>query len=768
MNRLGRHLSISIAVGVVCLLVGESIWAQSTPLYERDPFDLLVLTQDAGGNRIPVFPLIDRSGKRGRDGVKLRIRMLAYPDREFDVDWKNIRTVVAFEDLLLQAANRLSSSGRLDEAYQHLHLLREQDPQRNDLAKAASKFMSAAAVSSAQQGKLVDAWGTLDFVLQADPDSKPALATLLEVADKLFIALLKEEEFGEARSMVERLQTRYGKQRVGRLTKRWNQRLRQLSDQYLNRAGQAGGDSRAAFVAVQQAVELWPDSTKAQKLATKLAKLHPRVMVGVSRASTEGSGYWNEWSSQRAQRLMVRKLTEIKGVDSNGARYDSPVGTLNVQQNGRIVTLNVASDQIAMTTAGLTSHDFSEVVMRSLQPESSTYFPLRQQLLTAIDVPSGSVVNFEHSRPVLRPAAMLTLPIRGAGRDRLWNRLAPYSRVAGVDENRYQRNESYVFQGERQPIEIVERYVGDGSLVSQLRRGSIHVADRLSALDAEELKTVRGVTVRRYGFPSVHFLLPNMDESAGRRLTADRNFRRALVYAINRRTILEQDLLRGRSVEGCQLISGPFAPGKGRDDPLAYAYDPEVTPREYDPTLGITLASLARREFSNALEKMGEEVPQEWPPLVLAHPADQLSRQAARAIASYLNGANLACVLRELPVGQVLPESGEPWDLLYVDTVMSEPILDVHRLFGQNGLLAGASPYFQAGMERLALTTAWSDARELLREIHRIAHEEVTVIPLWQWADYYAYRNYVQGLQRDAVTLYQNVEDWSVHPESGF
>ena len=77
-------------------------------------------------------------------------------------------------------------------------------------------------------------------------------------------------------------------------------------------------------------------------------------------------------------------------------------------------------------------------------------------------------------------------------------------------------------------------------------------------------------------------------------------------------------------------------------------------------------------------------------------------------------------------------------------------------------------PFLWAGRcQRLAATTVWADARAILREIHQIAHDELTVIPLWQWVDFYAHRDFITGVPRDAVTLYQDIEAWQVNPASG-
>jgi hypothetical protein len=50
--------------------------------------------------------------------------------------------------------------------------------------------------------------------------------------------------------------------------------------------------------------------------------------------------------------------------------------------------------------------------------------------------------------------------------------------------------------------------------------------------------------------------------------------------------------------------------------------------------------------------------------------------------------------------------------------------------------------------------------RERLNEIHRIASNDLPVIPLWQTVNYYAYRTDLKGIGDSLLTLYQHVDQW--------
>jgi hypothetical protein len=58
----------------------------------------------------------------------------------------------------------------------------------------------------------------------------------------------------------------------------------------------------------------------------------------------------------------------------------------------------------------------------------------------------------------------------------------------------------------------------------------------------------------------------------------------------------------------------------------------------------------------------------------------------------------------------------------------------------------------------------WQRVLPKLREIHRLAHEELPVIPLWQLTDHFAYHRDVKGIATHCVSLYHNVEEWQSPP----
>jgi ABC-type transport system substrate-binding protein len=239
-------------------------------------------------------------------------------------------------------------------------------------------------------------------------------------------------------------------------------------------------------------------------------------------------------------------------------------------------------------------------------------------------------------------------------------------------------------------------------------------------------------------------------------------FRRALVYGINRQVILSSELLGNRDLPGCEVISGPFPPGIRDNDPLAYAYDERIDARSWYPRLASILVTLARRELKEIAAKRDEEFTAEAK-LVLGYPGNEVARVACQSIAQYLQPIGIEIELLELPQGMSFDPEGRV-DLLYQQVAMWEPVIDARRLLAPGGVTSIGNEYVGMALRRLDAARNWREARERLHELHRIVHEQVSVIPLWQTVDYLAYSERLRGVGSAPVTLYQNVEQWQIVP----
>ena len=305
------------------------------------------------------------------------------------------------------------------------------------------------------------------------------------------------------------------------------------------------------------------------------------------------------------------------------------------------------------------------------------------------------------------------------------------------------------------PAEIVERlYENSEKLVAALRRREVDVVDHLLPSVAATLKGEPGIEVVAYSQPTVHMLLPNYNKP----FTSSELFRRALVFGIRREAILKELILRKNHVPGCEVISGPFSRGMSDDDPLSYGYDQTIMARGYSPWLAVTLAKLAARRLKEVAELKGEKPPT-FSKLLLGHPADETARLACQAIKFQLDAIDFTTELKEFPPGQTRDPDGE-CDLVYARVAMWEPIVDAGRVLSRTGIAGIDDEHVNRGIRWLQDAKRWREVTARSRELHRICHDKVAVIPLWQTVDFFAHRTEVRRAASRPVTLYQGIQKW--------
>ena len=332
--------------------------------------------------------------------------------------------------------------------------------------------------------------------------------------------------------------------------------------------------------------------------------------------------------------------------------------------------------------------------------------------------------------------------------------------VRSTDANltRFTTNDRYFLAQPGQPAEVAERVYSDPqrALVA-LQRGEVDLLDRVFPGDLPALQANPDLAVAPLAVPTTHIVV-----FADRHpFLANRQFRRALAYASNRELILNQGLLKGKTLPGFRVISAPFPAPTGGES-AAYAYDQQIAPRPYDPRLAVALRAISQNEVKATFEKRMEKPPA-LSPITLGHPADELSRIACRALVKHWKLIGVECKLVEFAPGVFVDEQ-QTCDAVYYQAAVSEPLVDAARLLGPEGIAPSSSGFIQLALRQIERATNWQDARERFRQLHRLLHEEVTILPLYQTFDYYAYRKSLQGPAAERVSLYQNVEAWQIAP----
>jgi len=736
-------------------------------LFEQEPYDRITLDKNNGGLVLKVEPL-KFPNRRVPEKPPLRgvleIRPIDEPESLYEVQWHMIDKLELFEGMVLDEANKLVSAGKLEEAYDYFNFLEQNHPNTLGLDASMENYLYEEAKAAHLEGEFAAALAMLRELYRRNP-KRPGLDKALGVStDKLVEQYLARNDYRSARQLIENLKAWFPEQAV--VANRETQ-LEQQAAALLAKARshvQDGNYAQADRV-VRELKRVWPRLPGGEDFARSLHEKYPRLVIGVSAPAVAWQpGGMNDWAARRSSRLIYRTLTEFVRPGTEGGEYVCPVGKLTFEELDRRLTLQIdAGIGWSSGNAVLTGYDVSRRLLAMASPGDPAYRPEWAELLGSVSVSDVYQVDADLRGPHVRPEPLLqtvlipyTTPTTTAG--------PPPSNGPYVVDSRtdneviYRADPRYFARGPSQPMEIVERHFPEGvEAIRALRLGQIRAVDRvnpwnLPSVRADCRNAAKNLVVQPYGMPLVHCLIPNMRKP----LPAHRAFRRALVYGIHRQAILDH-LIRNTELPGSQVISGPFLFGLSIDEgDVGFASDRSIQPRMYEPRLAIALAGVAFDQVARSLKKQGQQLE---PGLVLAHGDDEIARVACGSIKRQLELIKIPIELRQLegPAPSQIPADV---DLLYAELSIWEPLIDARRLLGKNGMSAGCSPYMSLALRRLERATDWQQVHDSLLAIHRIAHDDVAVVPLWQLTDHFAYHVSLGGVGAKPVSLYQNIEQW--------
>lgn len=788
---MAHQSAILCLLCLVCSLAALRALGADEPLYDQVPYDQLTLDAENDHAVLKVKPLAlpaDKVLGKGRRGEKIVVQLLDQPNKEYEVQWRSIEKIETFAEVVLAKAKELSAAGQFDEAYDFYRVLQARYPNLPGLQAGIEDFLFAEATSLVRAEKFDRALALLYELQRRNPQRAGLDNTLAQASEKRVERYVAAGNVPAARRLIRNLAAAYPKQPT---VARWEQRWRDEAGKLLidARSALAAGEARKADQAARRLVSVWPALPGARELLETVHEKYARVIVGVSApATSHDPGRLNDWAARRTSRLIYRTLTEFVGPSPEGGQYVCPVGRMRREEFGRRLVFQLTPGQRwASGDALLTGYELARRLVAMTDVRDPWYRPQWAEVLDGASVDAVYTVTVDLRRPHVRPESLLAtvlVPAIAAGQ-RPPPGNGPY--VVGAQDDTqvtYLSSGQYQAFGARQPKEIVERFFRKGiDGIAALKRRQIDVLDRIYPWDVDKLRADEELVVEPYAVPLVHCLVPNHRQP----LTGNRTFCRALVYGLQREAILER-LMGGSDQPGCLVVSGPFSPGVGYNDPLDYAYDKSITPRPYEPRLAAALAGVALREVAqkngnqpasdNSPPKSGENGPQAssepkkdqhasddkpppatFPRLVLAYPPNDIAEAACKAIKRQLELVGIPILLEELPP---TPPARIPdhVDLMYAELAMWEPVVDAGRLLGDEGIAGGCSSYMSLALGQLEQAEDWLKVGVKLRDIHRIAHDDAAVVPLWQLTDHFAYHRSLKGVGSRPVTLYQNIEQW--------
>ena len=652
------------------LLIGAAISrADDAPLFQQEPYDTIRLDDANRGVELKVRPLDlpdHRLPAKPNPSDELEIHLLDRPRKTYKLAWESIVEVKLFEQRVLDEAERMVETKKLDEAYHYYNFLERRYPKMAGLGPSYNKYLMAGAKEAFKQEKYDECLALTWELFARDPAFPGAATAILRAAEKLIDRRFSEKNFAAARRLVQETSDRL-KDRAEPLATTWNEKLRDQAVALMTDAKQQAKSKHyiEATRELRQALAAWPEVEGGKDLAATIQAEYPEVVVGVTALSAPGAAPADSWEARRDAGLLARSTVEI-----------------------------AQSNPDASSSEGAAS------------------------------------------------------PSRG--RYRLENADAKEVRFVAVEE--------YLSARPKQPKQIVERLFPDAaSALQALHRGEIKVVDRIGPWDAVALSSSDQLVVEPYRAASLHLLVPNLR----RPLMSNPTFRRALAHAIDRSGILTDQLSRAKAPPGCEVVDGLFH----TTGPDGAGIVGEAAELRYDAGAAKLLASLALGDLTAGTGGSGVKQSVPTADLVLAYPPDETTRLACRAIALQARAAGIPLGLHEIAAADLAAGATDA-DLFYVPWTPLEPLAELPRLIGRQGLGGDAGPLLERVMHEAILSKP-DKASEKVGRLDQMIRAETLVIPLWRLNNFVAYNRTLRGVGKRPVTLFQNVEQWQLSAPNG-
>ena len=768
------HLAAAVACAIGCCVFaaeeeapapGDEV-TTSANLLVASPFDRITLVDGEIIECEPVTPRPPHARARRPAQEEVNVRLLEGEERDFTVLRRDIKEIKYFEEMLLEAGDRLLEAKDFEGAFRHYQAVRRLTPEWPELASYFEKLLIREARHRIAGGE-IDRGLHLYYELKAyNPDDAGLEEEVAGVVDGLIGDAVMEGRFAAGRRYLRGLRRSFG---GGAVATKWLSHFTDSAKALMDKAveSESAGAHRKAFQLAGQAVEVWPNNPDINAAFNRIGTRYQVLTVAVRRMPARFAPWRSPLEPERrAADLTHLRLLTTRGESGRRQYAGRLVAETQKSDFDRAVTFHLRQDVMWSDGAGpVTALDVSRTISALADSELTSHDPRWSRLLRRVRTPSAFEITVELVRPypttedlfLFNVAPVLRL---GAGRIETRTDALGIPAGAGLFRVRARGDEQVVYEANpldgdaaECPIrEIIEREFGDeDEAVRLLRRGEIALIGRIAPWRARELREEAGIRLGTRRRPAVHLLTFNYRRPALR----NRTLRKAIAYAINTRGILETLLPAGPDGE---LVSGPFA----RD---SFAYDESIDPRPFDRTLAWSLAETVRLQRGGQLQR-----------LTLAYPAIEEVRVACEAIRDNLKAAGIEVEIIERSQPDLENEvaNGRDYDLAYRILRLGEedPIGEVSRLFcsGVRGSVQElssadvASPWLKQLFVQLENETHWPAVRAGLREVHRLSYDDAAIVPLWQLTEHFAFNSRLRGIEPVQDALYQGVETWEVEP----
>jgi peptide/nickel transport system substrate-binding protein len=700
---------------------------------------------------IAVHLIQDRPGARG-------------DMRDFKVKRSHIKKIEYFEDMLLAEGDRLVRARGFTKAFEHYLRVQARNPSWPGLVDRVNDLLFAEGRQALHDGEGERGLRLLRELLSRKRDY-PGL--LDQISSAYAVRIDKAFDLGlypKARRILHELETLAPE----------HQQVKDLREKFASAArekAKAGGSTSGPgrLDALTEALRIWPTAEGLEPEYVREFQAEPTLDVAVDDVPSPLGPWIRSPADARVARLLFLPLL---AADSDEARKGQVAGQLAAGLEstdlGRRLIVRIKPDLPWSDGSRSTSAvDVARAFIDRCDPQNPAKYQARwAELLDRVDPSGEGQLELRLKRPLLKPAFWLDGPIGSAhagfdgrvvvsAQERVLVSNGPFACSASTPRmiELRARAESSAGGGTPKLKRIRElRYDRPSAALAAFLRGDVTVLAHAPADQVSSLSATPDVKVGRYAQPEIHFIALDARNPAIR----NRMLRRGLSYAIDRKALLEETVLRRAAADADAPSDGVFPKG-------GYADAPGVKPLNGDPVLAAALVTLARGELGKAPIKLKFE-----------YPSIAEVRAVVPRLVEAFRLARVEIEPVEVPESQLESElrAGRRFDLAYRVLRCDEPVLDAGPMIcpgydappSANALASAASPRILQLLLQLEQAADWPTAKGLALEIDRELRDELPVLPLWQATAHYAWRTRLKGPAEETGSLYQGIETWEAAP----
>jgi ABC-type transport system substrate-binding protein len=718
-------------------------------------------------------PPESESAKRKRQAMEyLTITLMEGEERDYRLHRKFIREITYYEDLMLKRVDQLLDDRKVRQAYELLTALEERQQSWPGIGSRKERLLFVEAAVRLDERQPQHALALLEALFERNREYNGLEAEFGKVGDRLISAAVDADDPRAARYFIRRLSRRYPNHRV---IKDWTARLLQKTRELLEKAAavERGGQIEAALDVAEQATRVWPELPEMVPVYNRLASRHQRLRVGVvdlPRLAAETAPVLLAEAARRRRQLTERALFEPARFENKMVRYETNFfSDWEPTDLGHSVLFRLRPWRAAGESQPLiTAATLAGTLRHRLEPHSPWYDARFAAAVESLEVRSPFELLVRFQQVPLRPEALFAFvpPPASGGETSAADDDAglatidlpppaatfPFELKTAADRQAVYRRTIPELEkaGERHVAEIIEvRYDSHEKMIQGLLRGEVSFVPRVPASAVRAISGRAEFVNQKYALATTHVLQFNPHCRA---LSA-RTLRRALVYALDRRKVLEEVFLHETAGKLGRQTSAPWATA-------SYAYNRrrECEPHKFDPALAFSLAKSAEKELGSKL-----------PVLKLVASAEPEVQAAVGRLVEQWSAAGIEVKPVTATAASLADGGADDWDILYRTESIAEPLVELWQFLSltpstETGALGHLPTWLRQELLDLDRIGDWESATRLLHRLHKQFWAEVHLIPLWEIDDVMVHRLHVRGVPKGPVCPYQRIEQWKVEP----